>query len=139
MNLIRVNELIQRTITNWSGIYYRDTNIEVANDLLKQGGHIILTTDTILSGVLTLGFDAISSIAYNIFPENVTEIYDLVINTKLREASEINDKLYHRIKDILTGTVDWIEVLKHELNKKVDFKVGELRKPRITWNVTRNW
>lgn len=139
MNLIRVYELIQRTVPNFVGIYYRHTNIEVANDLLKLGVNIILTTDTILSGVLTLGFDAISSIVYNIYPENVHEIYDLVLNTKLREATEINDKLYNRIKTILTGTVDWIEVLKHELNKKVDFKVGELRKPRITWNVTKTF
>lgn len=127
---------MQRTVPNFVGTYYRYTDIEHATTLLKAGQYIILSTDTILTGVLTLGFDAISSITMNLYPENVTEIYDMVLNGKLREARDTNDKLYRRIKDVLGDetTADWVEVMKLEFNKKTDIKVGELRKPRITYD-----
>ena len=135
MNLIRLYDLLHRTIPNFDGIYYRHTDIELATNLLKEGHNVILSTDTILVGVLSLGFDAISSISLNLFPENVTEIYDLVLNAKLREAREVNDKLYRRIKDVVTPEEnDWIKSMKLEFNKKVDFKIGEVRKPRVTVN-----
>jgi dihydrodipicolinate synthase/N-acetylneuraminate lyase len=135
LNLLRLFELLQRVVPNFDGIYYRHTNIETATNLLKEGHNIILSTDTILVGVLSLGFDAISSITLNLFPENVTEIYDLVLNGKLREARETNDKLYHRIKTVVAQqTLDWVELTKAEFNKITDIKVGGTRKPTITWN-----
>lgn len=135
MNTLRLYDLLKRNITNFDGIYYRDTNIELATDLLKEGYNIILSTDTILPGVLTLGFEAISSITFNLFPEQIIEIYNLILNGKLREARDLNDKLYRRIKDTIGNvTTDRIEKFKIEFNKKVDFKVGETRKPRITYD-----
>lgn len=136
VNLIRVYDLLHRSVPNFDGIYYRHTNIELATYLLKENYNIILSTDTILVGVLSLGFEAISSIALNLFPENITEIYDLVLNAKLREAREVNDKLYRKIKDVVTlEKTDWVESMKLEFNKKVDFKIGEVRKPRTTTNL----
>lgn len=136
--MIRLYDLLQRSIPNFDGIYYRHTDIEIATYLLKEGYNIILSTDTILVGVLSLGFDGISSIAMNLFPEIVTEIYDLVLNAKLREAREVNDKFYHRIREVVAlQTQDWVGSMKLEFNKKADFKIGELRKPHITfdwWN-----
>lgn len=135
-----MHELIQRSVPNFSGLYYRHSNLEIAQDLLKEGLNIIICTDTILTGILSLGFDAISSIALNIFPENILEIYDLILNGKLRDARELNDKLYHRIKDVVgSPTVDWIEVLKLELNKKLDINLSVLRKPHTTWNWGRKY
>lgn len=135
LNLLRMYELMKRDVPNFDGIYYRHTDIEVATNLLKEGHNIIVATDTCLLGVLALGFEAISSISSNLFAENVIEIYECVLNSKLREARELNDKLYRRIRDIVTpDTNDWIERMKIEFNKKTDFKIGELRKPRITWN-----
>jgi len=134
LNLLRLYELLKRTVTNFDGIYYRATNIEIATQILKENYNIILATDTILVGVLSLGFEAISSISLNLFPENLLEIYDLVLNGKLREARELNDKLFLRIKDIVTKeSFDWVELFKREFNKRIDFKMGDVRKPRITW------
>lgn len=135
MNIIRAYDLLKRAIPNFDGIYYSHTNIELATNLLKEGYNIIINTDTILVGVLSLGFDAISSITINLYPENITEIYDLVINAKLREAREVYDKLYRRINDVIhTQTHDWVESMKLEFNKNAGFIIGELRKPHITWN-----
>jgi len=135
LNLLRLYELLQRVVPNFNGVYYRHTNIEAATNLLKEGHNIILSTDTILVGVLALGFETISSITLNLYPEQVTEIYEYVLNGKLREARETNDKLYHRIKGVVAQqTFDWVELLRKEFNKLTDFKVGGTRKPIITWN-----
>lgn len=138
--MLRLNELLQRSVTNFSGFYYRHTNLEIAQDLLKDGVNVIIATDTILTGVLVLGFDAISSVILNLFPENILEIHNFILNSKLREARELNEKLYRRIKDVIhSPTADWIEVMKLELNKKVDFKMGSLRKPHLTWTTNRKF
>lgn len=135
VNLVRLTELLQRAYPNYSGVYYRHTNIELANTLLKEGHNVILSTDTILSGVLTLGFETISAITLNIYPEHVIEIYDNILNSKYREAREKDDKLYRQIKDIVAHkTQGWVELMKYEFNKKVDFKLGETRRPRTTYN-----
>jgi len=134
LDLLRLYDLLKRTVTNFDGIYYRYTNIELATKLLKENYNIILATDTILVGVLSLGFEAISSISLNLFPEDLLEIYNLVLNGKLREARELNDKLYIRIKEIVTTeSLDWVELFKREFNKRTDFKIGDVRIPRITW------
>lgn len=135
-----MNDLLQRSVPNFSGFFYRHTNIEQAYDLLKDGVNLIIATDTILPGILTLGFEAIASVALNVFPENTVEIYDLMLNGKIREARDANDKLQRRIKDISHNHLtDPIEVMKLELNKKVDWKLGELRRPRLTWSANRKW
>jgi len=135
LNILRLYDLLKRNVPSFDGIYYRHTDIELATNLLKEGYNIILSTDTILPGVLTLGFEAISSITLNLFPEQIIEIYNMILNGKLREARDLNDKLYRHIRDVLGNvTTDWIEHLKIEFNKKVDFKVGEIRKPHITYD-----
>lgn len=135
MNLLHLYELLHRAIPNFNGIYYRHTNIEATTNLLKEGYNVIVCTDTILVGVLSLGFETISSITLNLYPENVIEIYDHALNGKWHEARETNDKLYHRIKSVVAQqSYDWIELTKAEFNKIVDFKVGGTRKPIITWH-----
>lgn len=139
MNLVRFHNLVLRSVNNYSGIYYRDTNIELVEDLLKFGAHLILSTDTILVGALALGVDAISSITLNVYPENIVEIYELILNNKLHEARELNNKLYLRIRDIVTDpTIDWVELFKVEFNKRIDIKIGHVRRPQITFNLNRN-
>lgn len=102
---------------------------------MKEGYNIILSTDTILSGALTLGFETISAITLNLYPEYVIEIYENIRSSKFREARESDDKLYRRIKEIVSGkTYGWVEIMKTEFNKKVDFKIGETRRPRTTYN-----
>lgn len=135
LNLLRLVDLLERAYPNYSGVYYRHTNIELANALLKEGHHIILSTDTILTGVLTLGFETISAITLNIYPEHVTEIYEFIQNSKYREARERDEKLYRQIRDIIAHKDQgWVELMKSEFNKKVDFKIGETRRPRTTYN-----
>lgn len=127
---------MQKAVPNFTGTFYRHNDIEHAHNLLKEGHKIIMATDTILIGVLSLGFDAISSVSMNLFPENVTQIYEMVLNGKLREAADYNDKLYRRIKDVLgqETSVDWVGHMKLEFNKKSGINVGELRKPHITYD-----
>lgn len=135
VNLLRLYELLDRAYPNYSGVYYRYTNLELATTLLKEGYNIILSTDTILSGALTLGFETISAITLNLYPEYVIEIYENIRSSKYREARESDDKLYRRIKEIVAGkTYGWVEIMKTEFNKKVDFKIGETRRPRTTYN-----
>lgn len=136
VNMVRLYELLKRTITTFGGFYYRHTDFEDATILLKEDTTVILSTDLTTVGVFTLGFDTISTITLNLYPEFVTEIYDYVRNGKLREARDTNDKLYRRIKDLVGDftTTDWIEKFKYEFDKKTDIKVGGLRKPRITYD-----
>lgn len=136
LNMVRLCELMKRSITTFAGFYYRHTDIKEATILLKEDITVIMNTDVTLVGVLTLGFDAITTMTLNLYPEFVTEIYDYVLNGKLRDARDTNDKLYRRIKDLVGDltTTDWIEKFKYEFDKKTDIKVGELRKPRITYD-----
>lgn len=137
--MVRMYDLLKRTITTFTGFYYRYTDIEVATILLKEDTTVIIDTDLIFLGVLTLGFDTISTITMHLYPEFITEIYDYVFTGKFREARDTTDKYYRRIKDMVGDytkltTTDWVEKFKYEFDKKTDIKVGELRKPRITFD-----
>lgn len=136
MNLLRFYELIEKSCPNFRGIFYRHSDIEMAYDLLKTGCHLIMCSDTLFTGLKSLGFDGFCSISLNLWPERVMEIYDYMCHWKLREAYEVHNKLCDCIREICNNKLtycDWVEAFKLKFTKVVDFNVGGLRQPRCTW------
>lgn len=99
---------------------------------MKQGRNIILGADTILTGALTLGFDAAILTTLNIYPEYAFECFEHIQKGKIREAQTAQEKLNHHVRDILShGSGDWVETMKEEFNKvNGKFNAGPFRKPK---------
>lgn len=136
VNILRFYELIGKSCTNFCGVFYRCGDVELAYDLHKTGCHVILCTDTLLPGVMTLGFNTFCMISLNVCTDSVHQIYEHMCNSKLREAYDVYNKYYTFIKEICNNQVaycDWVEVFKCKFNKVVDFNVGGVRKPHVTF------
>lgn len=128
-------DLVTKYVNNFGGIFYGHTDIVVAQELLKTGYKVIITHDTtLLLGLKTLGFDTFSFIGLNILPDHFKEIIDLLNNYKLREAIDIHTKILDIFKDTFKNQVlDYVDILKLKFNKIVDFNVGGVRKPVLTF------
>lgn len=131
----RFVDMVTKYVNNFGGIFYGHTDIVVAQELLKDGYHVIIVHDTLLLGLKTLGFDTFSFIGLNIWPDRFKEIIDLLNNFKLRDAFDIHTKILDNIKDLFKNQMlDYVEILKLKFNKIVDFNVGGVRKPFVTFN-----
>lgn len=139
--MIRFYELIGKTCPNFNGLFYRYYDIEMAQELFNKGCRLIMCTDTLLTGLQSLGFDAFCMISLNLWPEQVKETYDLMCNLKLREARELHTKLCDCIKETCDNRLtywDWVGSFKEKFSKIVGFNLGGLRKPRTTWWFNKN-
>lgn len=131
----RFVDLVSKYVNNFSGILYGDTDIVVAQELLREGYHVIIAHETLLLGLKSLGFDTFSFISLNIWPDRYKEIIELLNNYKLREAIDIHYKLVDSLREIFKNQMlDYVEILKLRLNKIVDFNLGGVRKPILTLN-----
>lgn len=144
LEMVRLCKLTDRNITNFCGIFYGDRDIVKALDLWREGHHCIMTHHTLMPGLMGLGFDTFCLITLNIWPDHVKEVYNLMCNWKSHEAHGVFIRLLDSIKDTVKDTVktttteyDVVEVFKRKFNSLVDFKVGDLRKPKITVTRTR--
>lgn len=115
------------------GIKYTNGDMEIGIQLLKEGRNILLGSDTILWGALSLGFDAAILTSLNICPEIIREIYDHWENNRSREGLATQLKLNQRVKEILSsGTGEWVECMKFEFNKVIGhLNAGPVRKPTV--------
>lgn len=131
VNLVRFCDLAEQHINTFCGIEYAHSDLAEGVTILKTGRNVLLGSDTILVGALTLGFDAAILTTLNIVPEFVINIYNSIYNNKLREAQEAQVKLNHRIWEITNyGKLDWLEAMKTEFNKiNTIFQCGPCRKP----------
>lgn len=130
----RFYDIIEREIPMFCGIKYTNGDMEVGVQLLKEGRNILLGSDTILLGALSLGFDAAILTSLNICPAQVSEIYNHWVNGRSREGLMAQKKLNNRIKEILSlGTGEWVENMKTEFNKvHPNLNVGPVRKPLMS-------
>lgn len=131
----RFVDMITKYVKNFNGIFYGHTDIVMALELLKTNHHIIITHETLLLGLKTLGFDTFSFISMNIWPDRFKEIIDLLNNYKLREAIDVHTKLIDNFRNVFKNQMfDYVDILKLKFNKIVDFTVGGVRKPFVTTN-----
>lgn len=132
--------LAKKEISNFAGIYYSEYNVENALDTLKTSCPVILGIGKAAISAFTLGFDAYSMSAMNVFPELVAELYGYVLNYRLKEAQLVQDKIFERIYDIYKDDEDFIVKIKTEFNNlNLGFKVGATRKPLYTEYMIRHW
>lgn len=126
--------IVEKELPMFAGLYYAHDYIDRVM-LLKEKlpyYNYIISTGTSFEGYFTQGFEAISTIVMNVYPEMVKESYDYLKDFKLREAMMVRDKLYKRIFDTirLDTDVDLVDIMKKEMNKTLT--VGPLRKPKTT-------
>lgn len=134
----RLYDLAEKEITNFGGIYYADGNLDLAVETLRTDRKIILAMGTTMIGTMMSGFDAISMTVMNIIPETIVELYEHVLNNRLKEAYLVQDKITKRVRDIWTREEDLIVKMKTEFNKiNSGFKLGVTRKPTWTKMMTR--
>lgn len=134
VDLLRLLRLAEKELPMLAGLYYAHDYIDRVM-LLKEKlpyFNYIIGTGTSIEGHLVQGFEAISMIAMNLYPEMIKELYDRLKDFKLREAMLVRDKLVKRIFDTmrLDTDVDLVEIMKKEMSKTLN--MGPLRKPRTT-------
>lgn len=134
VHMERFCDMVEKCCNNFCGIIWRDTDIECATSLLRDGRKIIVCCDTTMCAWMTIGFDTLICITLNIVPDLVKEIHDCMCRDKVTEARDYQWKLIRRCKEIcVEDTCDWIECMKREFNKvHTTFNVGGLRKPICT-------
>lgn len=132
--MTRCWELLTKAIPNFRGCLWGGDDITTAHNLLKDGCHIIMCHDTLLTGCKMLGFETFCCVTMNIWPERVKEIYDFMCTNKFREAYNTHTKLCDDIRGLLRNqTCDFVEVFKLHCNKVCDINLGGVRKPQCTW------
>lgn len=67
----RFVDLVSKYVNNFSGILYGDSDIVVAQELLRDGYHVIIAHETLLLGLKSLGFDTFSFIRFVCFITNL--------------------------------------------------------------------
>lgn len=92
----------------------------------------IIATGISMMGHMIQGFEAISMMAMNICPEMMKEMYDHMLNHRMREAMMLHCKMSKRVWDMLRcdTDMDWVMAMKMEMNKMLN--MGPLRKPKMT-------
>jgi len=140
LKMWRFYELAEKEITNFGGIYYADFNWEHAAEALRADRTIILGVGKCFLGALTSGFEAISTPFVNLYPELYVELYDHILNYRLKEALLVQDKLIKHIREFYVYGEDWIVKVKEEFNKvNSGFKLGVFRKPEFTKTAFRRY
>lgn len=129
----RFYDLIEEEVSTFCGLKYTCGDMEIGVQLIKEGRSIMLGSDTILFGALSLGFDAAILTTLNICPDIACEIYQHFLKNNQNEGLKAQRKLNQRIKNILANdTGEWVENMKTEFNNvHVDFKAGPVRKPTV--------
>lgn len=126
----RLYDLAEKDISNFGGIYYADFNLDHAVDTWKADRTIILGVGKTFLGAQSLGFEALSVTAMNLYPDSFVELYEHIRNYRLKEAQVVQERIFKRIQEILTHDEDYIVKMKAEFNKlNLGFKVGVTRKP----------
>jgi N-acetylneuraminate lyase len=140
LQMWRFYDLAEKEIKNFGGIYYADANLDWALEAAKTDRKIILGLKTVALGALTLGFNAISMPLMNIVPEWFVELYDHVLNYRLKEAMIVQERIVKRVRDIGVHDQDFIHNIKIEFNKvNTGFQMGLTRTPKWTESKVRHF
>lgn len=136
--MVRFYDIIEREMPMFCGIKYTNGDMEIGVQLLREGRNILLGSDTILWGALSLGFDAAILTSLNICPAMVSDIYSHWVNSRSHDGLMAQKKLNNRVKKILSfGSGEWVENMKTEFNKvHPNLNVGPVRKPTVMYRST---
>lgn len=131
--------LIEKEIPLFAGFYWADDKIDRVVFLKEKLPNFlyIIGTFTSLMGFMTEGFEAISMPLMNLFPEFIKDMYNLILDNKVREAIVVKEKLYKRFNEIfrLDMDVDYLVLIKTEMEKIFPaLRMGPVRRPKITMN-----
>lgn len=129
-------QLMQKEVTTFAGFYWADTQLDSVMYLkLKMPEYYyIIGMGSSMMGFMAEGFDSISMTAMNIYPQMVKELYDYMLNFKMQEAYVVKGKMVKSIYDMFPkdSPMDWFMMMKMQMNKLYPFKMGPMRKPKIT-------
>lgn len=127
----RLQELAEREINNFGGVFYADPNLDGAMELYKTDRTVIVGMKNIMLGALAMGIRAISMTMMNLVPEWSVELYEHMMNNQLKEALVVQEKIVRRTQELLAHDEhDMINKMKMEFNKlNTSFKMGPTRAP----------
>lgn len=127
----------------FSGFFWANDSIDKVTYLKEKMPeyNYIIAMGTSMMGYMAEGFEAFSMTAMNLFPEMMKELYTYMKDYKMREAFMVKQKMQKRIYDMF-GTnmhMDWMTVMKMEMDKMFPFKLGPMRKPHMTMHKMMMW
>lgn len=136
VDMYRWMKMMEKEISMFAGLYWAHDQIDHVM-LLKEKMptyNYIIATGISMMGYMMQGFDAISMMAMNVCPEMMKEMYDHMMNYRMREAMMLHGKMSKRFWDMmrLDTDMDWVTAMKLEMNKIMN--MGPLRKPKMTMN-----
>lgn len=137
-------QLMEKEIPTFAGFFWADEHIDQVIYLKEKmpGYHYIIGVGTTMMGSMAEGFDSFSMIAMSLYPEMFKKLYDYMWQYEMREAYQVKEKLCKTIYGLFGNEMDmdYLTIMKMEMNKLYPFKMGPLRRPRISnffW-LTRN-
>lgn len=133
INFYKFMQMMEKEVPTFAGFFWADDSLDKVMYLREKmpEHHYIIGMGCSMMGFMAEGFDACSMTAMNIYPQMMKEFYDYMCQYKMQDAYKVKEKVYKSIY-ALFGTdmhVDWLTVMKTEMNKLCPFKVGPLRKP----------
>jgi len=136
VDMYRWMKMMEKEISMFAGLYWAHDQLDHVM-LLKEKMptyNYIIATGISMMGYMMQGFDAISMMAMNICPEMMKEMYDHMMNYRMREAMMLHSKMSKRFWDMMRLDIDmdWVTAMKLEMNKIMN--MGPLRKPKMTMN-----
>lgn len=134
--MYRFMKLMEKETQMFAGLYYADDRIDRVSFLKEKLSdfHYIIGTGTSFMGYMAEGFDAISMTTMNLYPEMIKEMYDYMLNYKVNDAFLVKQKFIKRVVDLFRTDMhmDWLSMMKMEMDKIVPLKMGKTRKPQTT-------
>jgi len=138
-DMLRCMRMMEKEISMFAGLYWADDRIDhvmLLKEKMPTYNYIIATCISMAAHMLH-GFEAFSMMAMNICPDMMKEMYDHMMNHRMREAMMLHCKMSKRIWDLLRcdTDMDFVMAMKMEMNKTM--MMGPLRKPKMT--MMRMW
>jgi len=144
MDFYHFLDLVEKEIKLFAGIFYADDGLSKIMSLReKKPDYLyIVGLGTSMMGYMAEGFDAISMTAFNIYPEMMKELFDLMKDYKMREAYMLKEKMVKRVIDMFRMEIDtdFLTLMKMEMDKVITtLKMGPLRKPKMSMRKMIMW
>lgn len=129
--------MVEKEIPTFAGFYWADDHIDKLTFLKHKMPeyHYIVGVGSTMMGFMAEGFDAISMTAMNLYPEMMKELYEYMMNYKMHEAYMFKEKMTKKIYDMFqmnNQNMDWLMMMKMEMDKMHPWKMGPMRKPKMT-------
>lgn len=140
---MRWMRMMEQEVPMFAGMYWAHDHMDMLM-LLKHKMpmmNYIVGTMSSMMGWMTEGIDAISMTAMNMYPDLMRQMWDLMMNRKMNDATMIHDRMMKLIWDMfqmdmdMHTNMDWMMTMRMEMEKMYPMlRMGPMRRPQMTMN-----